>query len=456
MENRGWSLATDHDVSGWQLTGGSAQGAAARRISARGRAEHVDEPRAEVSAAHPLAPQVRILLVADMRSPTTWGWVDAVRSAGVVVLGIDGLPWPEHRRHDASGEGLRWSVNQRLRSFAGATPRRLRATARVRQVVGPLLASIKGRRIRRVVKRAKPDIVHALRIPCEAMAARVACPSTVPLAVSIWGNDLTLQASESYLTRRATRRVLARTDLLFADCQRDIELAGACGLRPTAPTAVLPGGGGIALARVAERDQTVTSALSDSAGPRHRLVVNARGCRSYVRNDVLLDALSLLASGLDPLVRVLFIDSAHDAALRRSIEHHPLRSKIIVLGKRSPEEVFSLFRRAEVSVSITDHDGTPNSLLEAMAAGAIPVCGDLPSIREWIEPGRNGFLAPFNDPLAVADALRRALGLSDAERSAIKTENGRIIATRAERGFAGKHAAEKYGQLVMHREDQLT
>ena len=95
--------------------------------------------------------------------------------------------------------------------------------------------------------------------------------------------------------------------------------------------------------------------------------------------------------------------------------------------------MLSLFCRAEVSVSITDQDGTPNSLLEAMAAGAIPVCGDLPSIREWIEPGRNGFLAAFNEPLAVADALRLALGLSDAERSAIKSENGRVIAARAER-----------------------
>jgi glycosyltransferase involved in cell wall biosynthesis len=217
----------------------------------------------------------------------------------------------------------------------------------------------------------------------------------------------------------------------------------------------LPGGGGIDLARMAEEHRKVASQLSDPVEPGHRLVVNARGCRSYVRNEILLDALSLLASDLDPHVRVVFVDSAHDAALRRSIEHHRLRSKIIVMGKRSPEEVSSLFRRAEVSVSITDHDGTPNSLLEAMAAGAIPVCGDLPSIREWIEPGRNGFLAPFYDPLAVADAIRLALGLSDAERNAIKTENGRIIANRAERGSAGKNAAEKYGKLVMPREDHL-
>jgi glycosyltransferase involved in cell wall biosynthesis len=183
--------------------------------------------------------------------------------------------------------------------------------------------------------------------------------------------------------------------------------------------------------------------------------VNARGGRPYVRNEVLLEALSLLATELDPRVRIVFVDSAHDGALCSAIEHHRLSNKIIVTGRRSPGELLSLFCRAEVSVSITDQDGTPNSLLEAMAAGAIPVCSDLPSIRELIEPGRNGFLAAFNDPLAVADALRLALGLSDAESSAIKTENSRIIATRAERGSAGKHAAEKYGKLVMHREDHL-
>ncbi len=391
---------------------------------------------------------MRVLVVADVRSPTTWGWVDAVRSAGVVVLGVDGLPWPEHRPLSTSGAATHEGVKQRLRSFAGATPKRLKVIGRARRVAGPLLAPIKGRRMRRVVIRAKPDVVHALRIPCEAMLALSACPPTVPLAVSIWGNDLTLHASESYLTRRATRRVLARTDLLFADCQRDIDLARTMGLRRATPTAVLPGGGGIDLARVAEEDQDLTSQLNDLMGPGYRLIVNARGCRAYVRNEVLLDALSLLASDLDPRVRVVFIDSAHDAALRRSIERHQLENMTIILGKRSPDEMRSIFRRAEVSVSITDHDGTPNSLLEAMAAGAIPICGDLPSIREWIDHGRNGFLAAFNDPQAVIDALQLALSLSDTEREVIQAENGQIISTRAERGFTGKKAAYQYLQLA--------
>jgi glycosyltransferase involved in cell wall biosynthesis len=394
---------------------------------------------------------VRVLLVADARSPTTWGWVEAVRSAGVAVLGVDGRPWPEHRPTDSGNKPSSTDLRQRLRSLTGAVPGGLRLIGGVRRVKGPLLAPMKGRRIRRAVEREKPDIVHGLRIPFEAVAALAACPPHVPLAVSIWGNDLTHEALRNRLASRATRSVLARTDLLFADCQRDIDLASSWGLRPTTPTAILPGGGGIDLARVAEPDLAVTSQLSGLIANDEPLVVNARGARPYVRNEVLLDALSLLAEDLDPRVRVAFVDSAHDVALQRSIERHRLRKRIIVTGRLSRSEVFFLFRRAQVSVSITDQDGTPNSLLEAMAAGAIPVCGDLPSIREWIEPGRNGFLAAFNDPQAVADALRLAVGLSDAERRAITRENHLIIATRAERGSAGKQAAEKYRELAMHR-----
>ena len=34
------------------------------------------------------------------------------------------------------------------------------------------------------------------------------------------------------------------------------------------------------------------------------------------------------------------------------------------------------------------HDGTPNTLLEGMACGCLPVAGDLDSIREWLKPGQ--------------------------------------------------------------------
>ena len=132
----------------------------------------------------------------------------------------------------------------------------------------------------------QPDLIHALRIPYEGIVAAAACPPNVPLAVSIWGNDLTMQASANPLIARATRRVLARTDLLYADCQRDLDLARKWGLRPIALRSLLPGGGGIDF-----RSSPVRPALGTGHLPtrsNHRIVINARGLREYVRNDTLL------------------------------------------------------------------------------------------------------------------------------------------------------------------------
>jgi len=398
-------------------------------------------------------PATRVLLIADARSPTTWGWVEAVRSAGVVVLDRGGGPWPERQVSSASSPSS--GATLRLRSLASSTPRRLKMAQKLRRTLGPILASIKGHRLRRSVDRASADVVHALRIPYEAMTALAACPRGVPLTVSIWGNDLTLHASTNRIIGQATRKVLARADMLFADCERDIELAQRWGFRSGLSTAVLPGGGGINLDRLAEARYAPESPLADFLKSNHRLIVNARGCREYVRNDILLKALSFLAADLDPSVRIVFVDAAQDRVLCRSVENHPLASRIVVTGKYLPSEMFSLFGRTEIYVSITAHDGTPNSLLESMAAGAIPVCGDLPSIREWISHESNGFLAAFDGAAEVADCLRAALKLSAADRNTIRTKNARIIAARAERGTTGRHAVVKYRGLVKQYQDRV-
>jgi glycosyltransferase involved in cell wall biosynthesis len=79
-----------------------------------------------------------------------------------------------------------------------------------------------------------------------------------------------------------------------------------------------------------------------------------------------------------------------------------------LLPKLSRLELAELFRKAQISVSPTTHDGTPNTLLEAMACGSFPVAGDLDSIREWITPGVNGLLVDSSIPTASRGHTHRA------------------------------------------------
>jgi glycosyltransferase involved in cell wall biosynthesis len=105
-----------------------------------------------------------------------------------------------------------------------------------------------------------------------------------------------------------------------------------------------------------------------------------------------------------------------------------------------------LFRRSQVAVSPSTHDGTPNTLLEAMACGCFPVAGDLESLREWITPGDNGLLVDPGDPRALADAILLALEQPDLRLRA-RERNLRLIAERAEYKkvmYSPKNFTEQY------------
>ncbi len=92
-----------------------------------------------------------------------------------------------------------------------------------------------------------------------------------------------------------------------------------------------------------------------------------------------------------------------------------------------------LFRRAMVAVSPSEHDGTPNTLLEAMACGCFPVAGDIESVREWLVDGENALLVNPADPQVLAAAIIRALDDAGLRRS--RETQQTLVAERAEHFF---------------------
>jgi glycosyltransferase involved in cell wall biosynthesis len=65
--------------------------------------------------------------------------------------------------------------------------------------------------------------------------------------------------------------------------------------------------------------------------------------------------------------------------------------------------------RARVMLAPSLVDGTPNSMFEAMAAGALPIVSPLETIRAVVENDRNVLFARNLYPQEIADALVRAM-----------------------------------------------
>ena len=369
---------------------------------------------------------MRLLFIADGRSPISLSWLNHWTGSSDQVHLISTYPCapppglssfhilPLAFGGMAGGQrsGSRW------KGSSSSIYRRLRP---LRYILGPASLPAYQGRYRSLVTSIRPDLVHAMRIPFEGMLA-AATPDSIPLVVSIWGNDLTLHANGSAWMKRLTRRVLERSDGLLADAQRDIRLGLEWGFRNANLSLVVPGNGGV---------------RSDIFFPpptrnENLIVLNPRGFRDYVRNDTFFQAIPLVLEK-QPAVIFQCVSMAGKPEALTWVNRLKIAGSVELLEPCPHARMAELFRGASVMVSPSTHDGTPNTLLEAMACGCFPVAGDLESLREWITPGENGLLIDPSDPQALADAILSVLE-KPVLREVAKNKNTQIIAARAEYG----------------------
>lgn len=73
------------------------------------------------------------------------------------------------------------------------------------------------------------------------------------------------------------------------------------------------------------------------------------------------------------------------------------------------EDVRPIIAQSRIYVLPSYREGTPRSVLEAMAMGRPVITCDAPGCRETVEHGVNGLLVPVRDPQALAAAIGRLL-----------------------------------------------
>jgi glycosyltransferase involved in cell wall biosynthesis len=399
---------------------------------------------------------MRVLYVADGRSPIAINWigyfisqghevylattfpcdnVDGLASQVTIPVAMSGIMGKVRQGGGGSGDLLRKIIPVEMRT-------------RLRQVIAPGSLSRAARALREMVKSIQPDLVHAMRIPYEGMLTTEALKRmdihnnsvcSYPLLLSVWGNDFTLHASSSNALRELTINALQRANGLHTDCQRDLRLADDFGFDASKPSIVLPGGGGV------QMDIFYPSA-EDKPNDDMVTIINPRGFRAYVRNDTFFHAIPLVL-GKKPGIRFICPGMNGEAQAERWIKELGISANVDLLLRQPQNQMAGLFRESQVMVSVTTHDGTPNTLLEGMACGCFPIAGDIDSLREWITPGENGLLVDPGDAQVLADAILEAIENIQMRKQA-RVVNLQLVRERAEYGEVMKKAEAFYRELI--------
>lgn len=89
-------------------------------------------------------------------------------------------------------------------------------------------------------------------------------------------------------------------------------------------------------------------------------------------------------------------------------------------------DVYPYLRDCTAFVLPSYHEGTPKTVLEAMASGRPTITTDAPGCREAVEDGINGYLVPVKDVRAIVDAMERII--ADPQKTAQMATRARQIA----------------------------
>ncbi|MCD6356685.1 MAG: glycosyltransferase [Anaerolineaceae bacterium] len=399
---------------------------------------------------------MRILLIADGRSPITKNWIHMLSGLKHEIYLLSTFPHEPINTVEESitvplgfskfaGGQIRGGVKGKrslMRSFIAFFRPLL---MRLRAAITPLTLGGKQVKFLEYVLKIKPDMVHALRIPFEGMLGS-ALFDGVPFVVSIWGNDLTLHAKSSFLMGRKTRKTLHHADGVMADTAYDIGLARGLGIRKAVPTTVVPGSGGLDLEKM--KIENNSAARRKFALPENvPLIINPRGFRpGSVHQEVFFACIPHVLARY-PEAHFVCPGMEGQPTAEKWIRQYGIKNSVTLLPFLAQEDLWAINSAADIYVSLSSHDGTPNSFLEAIAVGCFPVVGDIPALREWIKHGQNGLLVDPLNTTAAAEAIISAIGNKKLRDSAAQL-NQREVRERADINRIRKMVEKFYLQVM--------
>lgn len=180
------------------------------------------------------------------------------------------------------------------------------------------------------------------------------------------------------------------------------------------------------------------------------VVFSARNFAPIYNHELVLTAFKqVLQEVPDALLIMKYHNGVREyrAKVEAAIVAEGISESVRIVDSLPYEQMPELYRAANVTVSIPSSDATPMALLECMATGSAPVFSDLPSLREWITDGWNGYLV---DPLDHALLAKRIVHLLKNPGIAVQfaTRNREIVKQRASQAVNMQKIEHVYQRLA--------
>jgi glycosyltransferase involved in cell wall biosynthesis len=264
---------------------------------------------------------------------------------------------------------------------------------------------------RRVIAAVEPDVVNAHWLPGFGFAAAAAGAS--PLALTAWGSDV---YRANLRMRLASRFAVRRAGLVLADSRDLLSRCVELGADPSRAELIQWGVDLSAFAPASRERAALKRSLGLGPGP---VILSPRSLMPVYNVPVIVRAFGIVGERFADAQLVI----KHMGYALTDLPELPHPERVHVVGNVPYERMADYYRAADVCVSVPTTDGTPRSVLEALACEVPCVITDLPWFEGVLDPGADVLAVPVGEAEALASAIAELL--ADPARAAELGARGR-------------------------------
>lgn len=269
-----------------------------------------------------------------------------------------------------------------------------------RSSFGPLALFDMIGRLRTIFKQEKPALVHAIALKSVVLgglAARLAGSPPMISSLTGLGYLWSTQGFAPGLLRWIVRRLLGfldRTGSSAFTFENDDDRAEFPNLR----SRTVIGGWGMQPDEITLQDRQNASPVRVVYLGR---MLKAKGIEASVR------AVEKARDRCDIALELWGTPDPGNLTSLSQAELERLSERPGIAWRGKVPHVRDAWQRADIAILLSDREGMPRSLIEAASAGLPLVAYNVAGCRSIVRHGVNGFLLPYGDEAAVADALAR-------------------------------------------------
>lgn len=292
----------------------------------------------------------------------------------------------------------------------------------------PVAAWRAARRVRRILDRIRPDLLHVHSVGTYGLVATLT--RFQPLVATAWGSDV-LIAGQRPLIRPLVKRALDTSRLITCDAEHMRTAMVAMGV-PHDKIHIIHFGTDTDVFRPRGGNPVLRRRLGLEGRP---VVTSFRSLRPLYDVGTLVRAIPDVVRSVPDVVFVIAGGGEERDTLETLTHTLGVSDNVMFTGFLTYDAIPEYQAMADVYVSTALSDaGLAASTSEAMASGVPAIVSDVAANRLWVEDGKGGYIVPARDSAALgarivtllrAPALRRAFGAHN--RSVIETRNSYLV-----------------------------